>query len=204
MKYQLPPLAYSYEALEPYIDARTMEIHHTKHHQAYIDNLNKALEKHPELSDKSLKELITDLDKVPEEIRAAVRNHGGGHLNHSMFWETMTPDSGKNEFKDKVAEMILSEFESFEKFKECFTDLALKRFGSGWIWLVIGEDKKLEIMSTANQDSPLMENKSPILCLDLWEHAYYLKYQNKRADYISAWWNAVNWSKVNENYLLSI
>ena len=199
MAHTLPKLPYAYDALEPDIDARTMEIHHTKHHQAYIDNLNKALEKYPELQEKKVEELLLDFANIPEDIKVAVRNHGGGHANHSLFWELMTPDKKDREFKGKVADEINKRFSGFEKFKEQFSDAAMKRFGSGWAWLVAHEGH-LEIISTANQDSPLMEGKSPLLGLDVWEHAYYLNYQNKRADYVRAWWNVVNWKKVNEIY----
>ena len=199
MAHTLSKLPYAYDALEPDIDARTMEIHHTKHHQAYIDNLNKALEKYPELQEKKVEELLLDFANIPEDIKVAVRNHGGGHANHSLFWELMTPDKKDREFKGKVADEINKRFSGFEKFKEQFSDAAMKRFGSGWAWLVAHEGH-LEIISTANQDSPLMEGKSPLLGLDVWEHAYYLNYQNKRADYVRAWWNVVNWKKVNEIY----
>lgn len=199
MKYTLPKLSYAYDALEPHIDSKTMEIHHTKHHQTYVDKLNEALAKHPELDSKNVEELLTDLNKVPEDIRMAVRNHGGGHLNHSMFWELMTPDAKKKEMKGKLADAIVKTFGGLDKFKEQFNNAALGRFGSGWAWLVLNKGK-LEIYSTANQDSPLMEGKIPILGLDVWEHAHYLRYLNKRADYISAWWNVVNWSKVEDIY----
>ena len=199
MAHTLPKLLYAYDALEPHIDARTMEIHHMKHHQAYIDNLNKALEKYPELQEKKVEEMLLDFANIPEDIKVAVRNHGGGHANHSLFWELMTPDKKDREFKGKVADEINKRFSGFEKFKEQFSDAAMKRFGSGWAWLVAHEGH-LEIISTANQDSPLMEGKSPLLGLDVWEHAYYLNYQNKRADYVRAWWNVVNWKKVNEIY----
>ncbi|MEK6856139.1 MAG: superoxide dismutase [Nanoarchaeota archaeon] len=198
MKYQLPALSYEYNALEPFIDARTMEIHHSKHHQTYIDKLNEALAKHPELKE-SVHEMLSNIDKVPEDIRIAIRNHGGGHLNHSLFWELMTPEEKNQKFEGKVADAIVKEFGSFDNFKEKFNAIALGRFGSGWAWLVLNKGK-LEIYSTANQDSPLMEGKISLLGLDVWEHAYYLKYQNKRIDYISAWWNVVNWKKVEEIY----
>jgi len=197
MAHTLPKLPYAYDALEPDIDARTMEIHHTKHHQAYIDNLNKALEKYPELQEKKVEELLLDFANIPEDIKVAVRNHGGGHANHSLFWELMTPDKKDREFKGKVADEINKRFLGFEKFKEQFSDAAMKRFGSGWAWLVAHEGH-LDIISTANQDSPLLEGKVPLLGLDIWEHAYYLRYMNKRVDYVKAWWNVVNWKKVNE------
>ncbi len=197
MTFLLPKLAYAYDSLEPWIDAQTMEIHHSKHHRAYTDKFNSALEKHPELFSKKADELIKDLDKVPEDIRAMVKNHGGGFVNHSLFWEIMTPDKEKRELNGKIKEEIEKKWGTFEKFREKFSNAAAMHFGSGWIWLVVNNGK-LEIMSTANQDSPLSEGKIPILTLDVWEHAYYLKYQNKRADYISAWWNVVNWKKVDE------
>ncbi len=199
MAEKLPKLKYSYSALEPWIDAKTMEIHYTKHHQAYVDNLNKALEKHPELSKKKVEELLRDLNSVPEDIRNVVRNHGGGHVNHSLFWEILTPNVKDREFNVEIAEIIVKEFGDFVKFKEQFSNAAMGRFGSGWAWLVM-HNGKLEIYSTANQDSPLMDGKTPILGLDVWEHAFYLKYQNRRAEYAAAFWNIVNWRKVNELY----
>jgi|SRR3989338_2451058 len=200
MKHELPKLPYAYDSLQPHIDAKTMEIHYTKHHQAYLDKLNAALEKHSKLFEKKVEELLADdLKAVPEEIKAVVRNHGGGHANHSFFWEIMTPDIKAREFKGDIAQAIKDEFGSYEKFQEKFSETALNRFGSGWTWLVLNNEK-LEIVSTANQDSPLMEGKIPILGLDVWEHSYYLKYQNKRTDYIKEWWNVVNWKKVNEIY----
>jgi len=200
MPFSLPPLPYPYDALEPHIDKLTMEIHHTKHHAAYVNNLNKALESAPELANKSLGELLANnCAIVPEKIRTAVRNHGGGHINHSFFWEIMSPKAG-GQPRGKLAEAIAQTFGSFEKFKEKFSEAALGRFGSGWAWLVRTPDKKLEVYSTANQDSPLMEGKMPILGLDVWEHAYYLKYQNRRADYVQAWWNVVNWAAVEKRF----
>jgi Fe-Mn family superoxide dismutase len=200
MPFSLPPLPYPYDALEPYIDKLTMEIHHTKHHAGYVNNLNKALESAPELANKSLEELLANnCAIVPEKIRTAVRNHGGGHINHSLFWEIMGPKAG-GEPRGKLAEAITHTFGSFEKFKEKFTEAALGRFGSGWAWLVLTPQKKLEVYSTANQDSPLMEGKIPILGLDVWEHAYYLKYQYRRADYVQAWWNVVNWAAVEKRF----
>ena len=198
MKYELPKLPYSYDALEPYIDAKTMEIHHTKHHQAYVNNLNAALEKHPEIAEKPLEELLASLDKVPEDIRTAVRNHGGGHLNHSFFWKVMGPDV-KKEPGVELASKITSAFGDIIKFKEEFTKAAGGVFGSGWAWLVIDENGKLSISTTPNQDSPISKGERPILGLDVWEHAYYLKYQNKRPDYITAFWNVVNLEAVEEN-----
>lgn len=194
MPHTLPKLSYAYDALEPHIDAKTMEIHHTKHHQTYVDKLNEALTKHPELADKPVEELLKDLNAVPEDIRPAVRNHGGGHHNHTMFWETMTPKGGygTQEFTDALTKA----FGAPETFKELFIKEATGRFGSGWAWLVKDGSGALSIMSTANQDSPLSEGKTPLLGLDVWEHAYYLKYQNKRPDYIAAWWNTINWDVI--------
>src|SRR3989338_3383001 len=200
MKYTLPRLNYAYDSLEPFIDVKTMEIHHTKHHQTYIDKLNEALAKHPEIADKPIEELLKDINSVPEDIRVAVKNHGGGHLNHSLFWQLLKKDV---KMSDNFKKVIEKEFETFDKFKEEFTKAAMMRFGSGWAWLVIHEDH-LDVISTANQDSPLMEGKIPILGLDVWEHAYYLKFQNKRADYIKEWWNVVNWDKVSDLYEKSI
>lgn len=199
MSHTLPRLPYAYDALEPYIDAKTMEIHHTKHHQAYIDKLNLALQDSPaELVGMSVEQLILNLDAIPEDIRTAVRNHGGGHANHSMFWQLMTDPASAKASAGKAVEVldaITQSFGSFEDFKKAFADAALARFGSGWAWLV-KDGGKLAIMSTANQDSPLSEGKTPILGLDVWEHAYYLHYQNKRPDYIEAFWNVVNWEEV--------
>ncbi len=196
MAFELPKLEYEYNALEPYIDAKTMEIHRSKHHQAYVDKANAAV-KGTEFEDMEINEILKNLDKVPEKIRMAVRNNGGGHANHTFFWQIMSPDGGKPE--GKVADAIKEEFGSFDKFKEEFTNAAATRFGSGWAWLVLDKDK-LAVTSTPNQDTPLSEGKTPLLCLDVWEHAYYLKYQNKRPDYIKEWWNVVNWKKVNEIY----
>ncbi|MBX7167586.1 MAG: superoxide dismutase [Pirellulales bacterium] len=197
-KHSLPPLPYPYDALEPHIDARTMEIHHDKHHQAYVDNLNKALDGHPDLAKLPVDELLADLSKVPEAIRMAVRNNGGGHANHTLFWTLMSKQGG-GEPKGKLADAIKESLGGFAKFKEDFTKAAMTRFGSGWAWLVAGNGK-LEIISTANQDTPVSEGKLPLLGLDVWEHAYYLKYQNRRADYVAAWWNVVNWDAVSERY----
>lgn len=196
MKQELPKLSYAYNALEPYIDARTMEIHHTKHHQTYVDKLNEALAKHPEMDKKKVEELLTGLDKVPEDIRGAVRNHGGGHLNHSLFWELLAKDIPA---KGKVIDAIKKEFGDLEKFKELFVTAAISRFGSGWAWLVMNKGK-LEICSTVNQDSPLMDGKVPLLGLDVWEHAYYLTWQSNRKGYCEQFWNVVNWKKVDELY----
>jgi superoxide dismutase, Fe-Mn family len=196
MAHTLPPLPYPTDALEPHIDKQTMEIHHGKHHQAYVTNLNAALEKHPELGSKSVEDLIKDLSAVPEDIRTAVRNNGGGHVNHTMFWEIMGPNGGGAP-TGAVADAITSSFGSFDKLKEELKKAGVARFGSGWAW-VIDNGGKLTIESTANQDSPLMEGKKPILGVDVWEHAYYLKYQNRRPDYLEAWWNTVNWAAVNK------
>lgn len=195
MIHTLPKLPFAYDALEPYIDSQTMEIHHAKHHQAYVDKLNEALNKHPNFAEKSLEELLTNLDSIPEDIRMAVRNHGGGHYNHSLFWQWLT--SAKTEPDDRLAKAIESDFGSLNDFKTSFGEVAKARFGSGWAWLVI-EKGTLKVISTANQDNPLLEGKKAILGLDVWEHAYYLKYQNRRPDYIEAWWNVVNWKKVSE------
>ena len=194
MPHQLPSLPYAFDALEPHIDAQTMQIHHGKHHQTYVTNLNAALEKHPDLQSKSVEDLLRDINKVPEEIRTAVRNNGGGHLNHSMFWQLMGPAAGGSP-SGALGDAIKSAFGSFDGFKEQFAKAGVGRFGSGWAWL-IDNGGKLAIESTANQDPPIMEGKKAILGLDVWEHAYYLKYQNRRADYITAWWNTVNWSAV--------
>jgi Fe-Mn family superoxide dismutase len=194
MAFTLPNLPYAYDALEPHIDAKTMEIHHSKHHQAYVNNLNAAIEKAPELQGKSLDDLMKNINSVPESVRTAVRNNGGGHWNHSLFWEIMGPNKG-GEPTGKLADGIKSAFGDFAKFKEQFAAAGAGRFGSGWAWL-INDGGKLSITSTPNQDNPLMEGKQAILGLDVWEHAYYLKYQNKRPDYISAWWNVVDWEKV--------
>lgn len=199
MSYTLPKLPYAYNALEPHIDAKTMEIHHTKHHQTYVDKLNEALAKHPEIT-QPVEQLLADLNKVPEDIRTAVRNHGGGHLNHSLFWEILTNDTLSKEAKGKVVDEIIKVFSSLDKFKEQFNATALARFGSGWAWLVLSKDKKLEIISTANQDSPLIEGKTPLLGIDVWEHAYYLKWMSNRKGYVEGFWNVVNWKKVDELY----
>ena len=198
MAHQLPALPYDFAALEPHIGAQTMHIHHGKHHQAYVNNLNAALEKHPALAGKSVEELVGNLDAVPEDIRTAVRNNGGGHLNHSLFWTWMAPGAGGAP-TGALAEAVNSAFGSFDSFKEQFTKAATTRFGSGWAWLV-SSSGKLAIESTANQDSPIMEGKTPILGLDVWEHAYYLKYQNRRPDYISAFFEVVDWAEVERRY----
>ena len=196
MAHELPKLPYDFAALEPHIDAQTMQIHHGKHHQAYINNLNTALEKHPDLQSKSVEELCRGINSVPEAIRTAVRNDGGGHWNHSQFWKWMGPGAGGAP-TGALGSAINSAFGSFDKFKEEFAKAAVGRFGSGWAWL-IDEGGKLSIVSTPNQDNPLMEGKRPILGIDVWEHAYYLKYQNRRPDYVAAWWNVVNWNEVSK------
>lgn len=200
MSYTLPKLDYDYGALEPYIDAMTMEIHYSKHHQAYIDNLNAALQKYPALQNQDLKELLSNLDAVPEEIRQAVKDQGGGHFNHSMFWNMMKPRGG-GEPKGNVARAIKKTFGTFANMQMAFNMAAKTRFGSGWAWLNVDKDGTLGINSTTNQDSPLEQGMIPILGLDVWEHAYYLKYQNKRVDYIAAWWHVVNWDYVEDCYL---
>ncbi|GIV58297.1 MAG: superoxide dismutase [Bacteroidetes bacterium] len=199
MAHTLPDLPYPYDALEPHIDARTMEIHHTKHHQGYVNNLNKALEGHADLQARSLEDLLRGIDEVPEAIRTAVRNNGGGHANHSLFWTIMSPNGGGAP-QGSLAEAIEAAFGSFEAFKEKFSAEAAGRFGSGWAWLVVDQDGNLQVYSTANQDSPYMQGHTPILGLDVWEHAYYLHYQNRRPDYIQHWWNVVNWEQVARNY----
>ena len=199
MAHELPPLPYDYAALEPHIDAQTMQIHHDKHHAAYVNNLNAALEKYPELNSKSAEDLVRDLNSVPEDIRTAVRNNGGGHVNHTMFWQSMGPNGG-GEPSGALAQAINDSFGSFEDFKKQFNDAGTKRFGSGWVWLVSSGDGKLTITSTANQDNPISEGQTPILGNDVWEHAYYLKYQNRRPDYLQAWWNVVNWEEVSKRY----
>lgn len=196
-KYELPALPYAFNALEPHIDALTMEIHHDRHHATYVNNLNAALEGQ-DVADQSIEELVANLDKLPESIRTAVRNNGGGHANHSLFWQILSPNGGGAP-TGEIAKAIDDTFGSFDEFKAKFADAAVKRFGSGWAWLVV-KDGKLEVTSTANQDSPLTDGATPVLGLDVWEHAYYLNYQNKRPDYISAFWNVVNWDEVNKRY----
>ncbi|MFS8652539.1 MAG: superoxide dismutase SodA [Caldibacillus sp.] len=198
MAFELPKLPYAYDALEPYIDKETMNIHHTKHHNTYVTNLNNAIKGNAELENKSIEELLANLDAVPENIRTAVRNNGGGHANHSLFWEIMSPNGG-GEPTGELADAINAKFGSFEKFKEEFKQAAIGRFGSGWAWLVVNNGE-LEIMSTPNQDSPLMEGKTPILGVDVWEHAYYLKYQNRRPEYVEAFFNVINWDEVARRY----
>lgn len=198
MAFELPKLPYAEDALEPYIDAQTMNIHRTKHHQAYITNLNAALEKHPELGNKSLEDLLSDLNAVPEDIRMAVRNHGGGTWNHNMFWEIMAPKAGATP-RTELLQALEAAFGSYDSFKSEFEKAAVGRFGSGWAWLVKKGDG-LSIVSTANQDNPLSDGLTPILGIDVWEHAYYLKYQNRRPEYVSNWWNVVNWEAVADRY----
>jgi Fe-Mn family superoxide dismutase len=199
MAFTLPPLPYAPDALEPHIDAQTMQIHHGKHHNAYVTNLNAALEPHAALQSKSIEALISDLNAVPEAIRGAVRNNGGGHWNHSLFWELMTP-GGAKEPTGKLADAITKAFGDTAKFKEAFQKAGATRFGSGWAWLVRAKDGTLTVESTPNQDCPLMEGKHAILGCDVWEHAYYLKYQNRRPDYMAAWWNVVNWDVVAKRF----
>jgi len=196
--FNLPKLPYAYDALEPFIDARTMEIHHTKHHQTYIDKLNKALEKYPKLQKNSSEDLIKNLSVIPEDIRAAVRNHGGGHLNHSFFWPMLKKAV---EPKGEILKAINKKFKGIDTFKEQFKEVATSLFGSGWAWLVVNSQGELEIIKTSNQDNPITNNMTPILGIDVWEHAYYLKYQNRRNDYVEAFFHVINWEKVNENYL---
>jgi len=198
MAFTLAPLPYGYDALEPFIDTQTMTIHHDKHHAAYVTNLNAALEKHPELSSWSLNDLVQKLNDVPEDIRTAVRNHGGGHYNHDMFWQIMAPKAG-GEPKGALASAITADFGSFTNFKAEFEKAAMGRFGSGWAWLVVRGDK-LAVVSTANQDNPLTDGLKPLAGLDVWEHAYYLKYQNRRAEYAAAFWNVINWDAVAKRY----
>jgi len=199
--FELPKLTYSYDALEPYIDAQTMEIHHSKHHAAYIANLNRALEPHPDLQKMAIEDLIKNLNNTPKDIRTAIRNNGGGHYNHSLFWKLITP-TARGKVPSKLDKKISADFGTFSTFKEIFTKTALGRFGSGWAWLVV-ENDKLAVLSTPNQDNPISEGRFPILGLDVWEHAYYLKYQSRRAEYIEAWWNVVDWKQV-EAYLLQV
>jgi Fe-Mn family superoxide dismutase len=198
LAHELPPLPYAYNALEPHVDEQTMRIHHDKHHGTYVTNLNAALEKHPDLQKKSVDDLLRGISSVPEDIRTVVRNNGGGHVNHTMFWEIMAPNAGGPP-RGAIADAIKSTFGSFDAFKEQFNKAAVGRFGSGWAWLV-DAGGKLSIESTANQDNPMMEGKKPVMGIDVWEHAYYLKYQNRRADYCTAWWNVVNWDAVNKRF----
>ena len=199
MPFTLPPLPYAYDALEPHVDKRTMQIHHDKHHAGYVNNLNAALESHPELAAKSLDALLGDLSSVPETIRTAVRNNGGGHANHSLFWEIMMPGGAKGP-DGRLAEAITKAFGGFDEMKSAFGKAALTRFGSGWAWLSVDASGKLTVESTPNQDTPVMEGRTPVLGCDVWEHAYYLNYQNRRPDYVAAWWNVVNWTEVAKRY----
>jgi superoxide dismutase, Fe-Mn family len=198
MAFELPPLPYAYNALEPYIDEQTMHLHHDKHHAAYVNNLNAALEKHPELAKWSLEDLMTKINQVPEDIRTAVRNNGGGDINHTMFWQIMAPNAG-GEPTGSLADAIKQGFGDFKSFQDQLNKAGMGRFGSGWAWLVL-DNGKLGIISTANQDSPLMEGKLPVMGVDVWEHAYYLKYQNRRNEYLAAWWNVVNWPAIQKRY----
>jgi len=199
MPFTLPPLPYAYDALEPHIDGRTMQIHHDKHHAAYVNNLNAALESHPQLVAKSLDDLLGNLSAVPEGIRTAVRNNGGGHANHSLFWEIMMPGGAKAP-DGPLADAITRAFGGFDDMKAAFGKAALTRFGSGWAWLCVDASGRLTVESTPNQDTPLMEGRTPVLGCDVWEHAYYLNYQNRRPDYVAAWWNVVNWTEVAKRY----
>lgn len=197
--YELPKLPYSYDALEPFIDAKTMEVHHAKHHATYVAKLNEALANYPELQSKPVKDLLMGLEGIPDAVKTAVKNHGGGHFNHSLFWELMKPQGG-GAAVGELSKAIVKTFGTFEKFEEEFTKAAVGVFGSGWAWLTLSPVEGLAIITTPNQDSPISSGLKPILCVDVWEHAYYLKYQNRRPDYISAWWNTVNWAKAEENF----
>ena len=197
MAFQVPPLPYDYAALEPYIDAQTMTLHHDKHHGAYVSNANAALEKHPQLASKSVEDLLRDINSVPEDIRATIRNNAGGHMNHSMFWKIMKPKGGGPP-TGPIGDEIKKAFGSFEEFQKLFNDTGAKRFGSGWVWLVRNKAGKLEVISTANQDNPIIDGHHAIMGNDVWEHAYYLKYQNRRPEYLAAWWNVVNWDEINK------
>ena len=199
MAYEVPPLPYDYSALEPYIDTQTMQLHHDKHHAAYVNNLNAAVQSHAQFASLPVEQLIQRLNELPENIRTAVRNNGGGHANHSMFWRIMTPNGGGQPGGD-LANAINSTFGSFDQFKAAFNDAGVKRFGSGWAWLILDRNGNLQVTSTANQDSPLMEGNFPIMGNDVWEHAYYLKYQNRRPEYLNAWWNVVNWNEIEKRY----
>jgi superoxide dismutase, Fe-Mn family len=202
MAFELSPLPYNYDALDPYIDAQTMQLHHDLHHQAYVNNLNAAVEKYPELQSKSPEELIKDLSSLPQDITGAVRNNGGGHVNHTMFWQIMAPNAGA-EPTGAIAQAISENFGDFESFKQKFNDAGTKQFGSGWVWLVRTSDGKIEIISSPNQDNPMSSGHFPIMGNDVWEHAYYLKYQNRRAEYLKQWWNVVNWDEVNNRLAMS-
>lgn len=202
MAFELSPLPYNYDALEPYIDAQTMQLHHDMHHQAYVNNLNAAVGKHPELESKSPQELITQLDSLPSDIVSAVRNNGGGDVNHTMFWQIMAPNAG-GEPTGAIADAIMENFGDFESFKQRFNDAGTKQFGSGWVWLVRTKEGKIEITSTPNQDNPITSGSFPIMGNDVWEHAYYLKYQNRRPEYLKQWWNVVNWGEINKRFEMS-
>ena len=199
MAHSVPPLPYDYSALEPHIDAQTMTLHHDKHHAAYVNNLNAAIEKHPQLGSKSVEDLLRDINSVPEDVRTTVRNNGGGHMNHTMFWQIMKPKGGGPP-TGRVGDEIKKVFGSFEEFQKQFNDVGTKRFGSGWVWLVRSKAGKLEVISTANQDNPIMDGHHAIMGNDVWEHAYYLKYQNRRPEYLAAWWNVVNWDEINKRF----
>ncbi len=199
MAFELPPLPYDYSALEPYIDTQTMQLHHDKHHQAYVTNLNNALKDQAQFASLSLEELMRRINEVPDSVRTAVRNNGGGHINHTMFWQIMKPNGG-GEPTGAIASAIQSAFGSFDAFKTAFNDAGVKRFGSGWAWLILDSSGKLQVTSTANQDSPFMDGNYPVMGNDVWEHAYYLKYQNRRPDYLNAWWNVVNWDEISRRY----
>ena len=199
MAHSLPPLPYDYAALEPYIDAQTMTLHHDKHHAAYVNNLNAAVEKHPQLANKSVEDLLRDINSVPDDVRTAVRNNGGGHMNHTMFWQIMKPKGGGPP-TGRVGDEIKKSFGSFEEFQKQFNDAGTKRFGSGWVWLIRSKAGKLEITSTANQDNPIIDGHHAIMGNDVWEHAYYLEYQNRRPEYLAAWWNVVNWDEINKRF----
>jgi Fe-Mn family superoxide dismutase len=199
LPFMLPPLPYAYNALEPHIDAETMKFHHDKHHAAYIKKLNEAVNKYPELAKQSVEDLVKNVDTLPEDVRKTIRNNGGGHLNHTMFWEIMSPNGG-GQPTGTIAEAINKSFGSFSAFQEQFNEAGKNRFGSGWAWLVMDKNRQLAVTSTANQDSPLMEGSFPIMGNDVWEHAYYLKYRNKRDEYLKQWWNVVNWDEINKRY----
>lgn len=199
MVHQLPKLNYSYDALEPYLDARTMEIHHGKHHQAYVDKLNAALKNYPDLQEKTLRELMAETENLPSEIKTSIINNGGGHFNHSFFWQIMAPQKG-GEPQGNISSAINSQFGDYLKFKEQFSQVSLNFFGSGWVWLVKDKNGRIEIISTQGHDTSLAEHKKPLIVIDVWEHAYYLRYQNRRGEYIDAWWKAVNWEEVEKNY----
>ncbi|MBW4641784.1 MAG: superoxide dismutase [Goleter apudmare HA4340-LM2] len=203
MAFELPPLPYNYDALEPYIDTQTMQLHHDQHHQAYVSNVNAALEKHPELNSKSIEELIININSLPKDIQATVCNNGGGHINHAMFWQIMAPHAD-GEPTGAIADVINDNFGNFENFKQRFNDSGVKQFGSGWVWLVRTPENRFEIISTHNQDSPITSGSFPIMGNDVWEHAYYLKYQNRRPEYLKQWWNVVNWDEINKRLQISM